>query len=87
MDYRPSGRFDVVILDRVLHMLPDDDTRRRVLHLAMACTGSGGHVLVADEPKHRELIRGALLAGSWQLVKDTRNRTFARKPGAGSPAG
>ncbi len=76
--YRPTAQFDIVILDRVLHMLPDDRLRSAVLQAAMAAVRPGGRVLIADGPKHRALIRGHL--EGWSFFKDTRNRTFATSP-------
>jgi tellurite methyltransferase len=79
--WEPSGRFDVVIIDRVLHMLADDGERLTVLGMAARATRQGGVVLVADGPKHREVIRGFFTSdsGDWTLLKDTKNRLFARK--------
>ena len=56
--YRPEGRFDVVVVDRTLHMLSADD-RLRVLRVLIRATAEDGAVLIADEPSnivalHRE---------------------------------
>ena len=79
--WEPPGPFDLVIIDRVLHMLEDDDERWTVLDKAAAATRDDGFVLIADGPKHRDVIRGYFTdrSGSWTLVKDTKNRLFARK--------
>ncbi|MCB9794870.1 MAG: class I SAM-dependent methyltransferase [Alphaproteobacteria bacterium] len=80
VEYTPERSFDVIILDRVLHMLHDELARRRVLERAAAALRPGGHLLIADEPKHRAFIL-AFLQGlpGWTLVKSTRNRWFARR--------
>jgi SAM-dependent methyltransferase len=79
--WEPTDQFDVVLIDRVLHMLADDDERAAVLDKAATATREGGFVLIADGPKHREVIRGFFVARSedWTLIKDTKNRLFARK--------
>ena len=42
--------FDVVILDRVLHMLAAD-ARIPTLETALGAVAPGGHLLVAERPK------------------------------------
>ncbi len=76
--YRAETRFDIVILDRVLHMVPDTTTRSAVMAAAAAAVRPGGRILVADEPKNLPLIRSHLRG--WTLFKDTRNRAFAIAP-------
>lgn len=78
--FEPPSDYDVVLLDRVLHMLVSDTARSAVLDIAIGATRPGGAVLVADGPKHRDLIRAAFRAPGWTLFKDTKNRTFARRP-------
>ena len=51
--FRSRSKFDVVILDRVLHLLLDDGERDQCLHLAARLTRKGGHVLIADVPANR----------------------------------
>lgn len=49
----PDDTFDIVVLDRVLHMLPNDDTRRRMLEAVRP----EGQLMVADTPKNLPMIR------------------------------
>lgn len=84
--FEPGSTYDVVILDRVLHMLRSDGERSGVLSIAVTATRPGGVVLVADGPKHRTLIRGYFAGLGWEFVKDTKNHTFARRPGGRGPA-
>jgi len=79
--YRPDASFDIVVLDRVLHMLDTDD-RRRMLGSAMEAVTSGGHLLVAEGPQGMKPVREALEAAGWMLVRATRNRLVARRPAA-----
>ncbi len=56
MDYVPSGRFDAVVLDRVVHMLRDDADKAALLARAAEATAAGGFALVADTPSNQPLV-------------------------------
>lgn len=79
--YSTRRRFDVVLLDRVLHLLLDDGERETCLQKTQKLTARAGHVLIADTPKHAPLIhrffeqRGEF----WEINKRTKNFLFARK--------
>lgn len=81
LGYRSRKKFDVVLLDRVLHLLLDDDERLAALGRAARLTRKGGHVLVADVPKNRTLIHGFFdePVNIWALLKRTKNYSFAQK--------
>ncbi|MCB9795576.1 MAG: class I SAM-dependent methyltransferase [Alphaproteobacteria bacterium] len=49
--------YDVVLLDRVLHMLTDDATRFAVLSRATRATRPGGQLLISEYPKQRALLQ------------------------------
>lgn len=57
LEFRSRERFDVVILDRVLHLLLGDAQRRRCLALAAGLTNRTGNILIADTARHQPLIR------------------------------
>lgn len=82
VEYEPSGDYDVVILDRVLHMLKDDSERLVVLEKASAVTKSGGFILIADTPKNQQLIRSFFEGHSegWVKAKDRKGFLFVQKP-------
>ena len=67
-EYDTSSMFDVVVLDRVLHMLSDDHQKLELLGKAAGWTTSGGHVLVADTKSNRITIRGFFEDARWQVV-------------------
>lgn len=73
--FAPNGEFDVVVLDRVLHMLPAED-RVPALERAMGFVVSGGHVLVADTPTNMPSLRAAL--GGWSVSHDRKGLVIAR---------
>ena len=81
VEYEPSGEYDVVILDRVLHMLKEDSERQAVLEKAGAVTKSGGFILIADTPKHQGQIRSFFEGQSerWVKVKDRKGMIFIQK--------
>jgi len=81
VEYEPSGDYEVVILDRVLHMLKDDGERMAVLEKASVVTKSGGFVLIADTPKHQQLIRSffEVHSGDWVKAKDKKGFIFVQK--------
>jgi len=78
--HQPQQEFDLVIPDRVLHMLPEA-ARLIVLTLAMDAVVVGGHLLVAEGPKGVVPVREAIEQRGWSLVRATRNRLIARRQG------
>lgn len=77
--YAPSGRFDLLLFDRILHMLSEAD-RHRVLRRLVPLLAPGGLVLIADEPRHRRDYRACLAdIGTWETLKDTRGFVFLRR--------
>lgn len=60
--YKSKHRFDVILIDRTLHMLATDD-RVAVLDSLLKLSRRGAHVLIADERSH--MIR---FSASWPVV-------------------
>lgn len=56
VEFKPSEEFDVILLDRVLHMLRDDDDRISVLETICQHTKPHGFVLIADTPQNMDLL-------------------------------
>lgn len=78
--YQPVGTFDVVVLDRVLHMLPSDSERRSVLDRAVDSTRHGGFVLVSEYPKQRALLRSYFeKRPAWTARLDQRGFMFVQR--------
>jgi len=77
--YQPPDTFDVVVLDRVLHMLDAED-RPPVLERAMQAVAPGGHLLVAEGPQGMKPVRAAVEQAGWLLPQATRNRLIAQRP-------
>lgn len=80
-EWRPAGTFDVVVLDRVLHLLAGEAERRRVLNRSCRHTRPGGYVLVADTPKQQALLRDFFRARSseWEVTLQRKGFVFARR--------
>ncbi len=58
--FTPDSDFDIVLLDRTLHMLPNDGDRRAVVKRGLQHLAPGGYLLIADEPKHKRLLTDLL---------------------------
>jgi len=71
--------YDVVVLDRVMHMLPSEERRRAMLRRAQSWVAAGGHMLLADTKSNRELIRGGFAGSGWEPVLDKRDFFFVRR--------
>lgn len=78
--YTPQNSFDIVILDRVLHMLDEKD-RLPTLEVALHAVSPGGHILIAEGPKGLAPLRAVIEARGWLLVRAKANRLIARHPG------
>tara|TARA_A100001391_G_scaffold188056_1_gene158392 strand:+ start:533 stop:1048 length:516 start_codon:yes stop_codon:yes gene_type:complete len=50
-NYRWAGPYDVIVVDRTLHMLPADD-RLEMLGALVGATVAGSHLLIADEKRN-----------------------------------
>ncbi|MBL4686487.1 MAG: class I SAM-dependent methyltransferase [Nannocystaceae bacterium] len=79
--FKSRRKFDVVLMDRMLHLLPGDDERRTCLQSAARLTRAGGELLIADTPMHRALIHDFFdrRADTWTVNKRTKNMLFASK--------
>lgn len=73
--------FDVVILDRVLHLLADDAERRRVLERSCQYTRPSGFVLIAETPKQQALLHAFFQArhSAWEVVLQRKGFVFVRR--------
>ncbi|EAR50280.1 hypothetical protein OG2516_14678 [Oceanicola granulosus HTCC2516] len=60
-DYAPEGLFDVVLIDRTLHMMPPP-ARHAVLARLLDHVDAGGWLLIADERSNMAGLR-AVIAG------------------------
>lgn len=79
--WKPDASFDVIILDRVLHLLSDAHERWNVLDRACAHTRPGGFVLIADTLKQQALLRETFEAREpeWRIVLQRKGFVFAQR--------
>jgi SAM-dependent methyltransferase len=80
-DYEPASLFDVVILDRVLHMLDDDAAREQVLIRAGQALRPDGALLVVDYPRNMPFLRRVVsdTFPEWERILDRKNVLFLRR--------
>ncbi|WP_255553579.1 bifunctional 2-polyprenyl-6-hydroxyphenol methylase/3-demethylubiquinol 3-O-methyltransferase UbiG [Maritimibacter sp. DP1N21-5] len=79
--YRASGLFDVILIDRTLHMLPDGP-RLDVLKGLLDHVAEGGWLLIADEPSNVPAMGTALEEhGGWSNEIQSDGYLFARRTG------
>ena len=79
--WQSEETFDIVILDRVLHLLADEEERRQVLDRSSKLTRPGGYVLVADTPQQQGLLQAFFTARSaeWTVTRQRRGLVFAHR--------
>ena len=79
-EYEPDRKFDVVLIDRTLHMLDETD-RLTALHTLLDHVDHDGWCLIADE---RTNIAGfkrvvASRREEWEIVKEQKGYLFLRR--------
>jgi 2-polyprenyl-3-methyl-5-hydroxy-6-metoxy-1,4-benzoquinol methylase len=80
-EYIPNENYDVVVLDRVLHMLDGDEQRLSVLDKSSVATLQGGYIVIADTPKQLKSMRVYFGSRSdeWESIKDKNGFLFMKK--------
>lgn len=73
--------YDVVILDRVLHMLRSDARRIVLLDKVRHWVRPGGHALVVDTRSHRDLIRSYFSEIGWKPILKKKDFLFVQRTG------
>ena len=78
--FESDVQFDVILFDRVLHML-DKPRRLEVLEKSLAWLVDGGWMLIADEPKNMAAFRTVLHAAEneWHFKLDIMGYLFANR--------
>ncbi len=79
-EYEIEGTFDVIIIDRVLHIL-SESARAALLEQVATHVNASGHVLIADMPKNKPAIRSAftLASGPWHVALDKKGLLFLQR--------
>jgi tellurite methyltransferase len=79
-DFEPAGKYDVVVIDRTLHML-EADMRLDVLERVCHAVREDGFVLIADEKSNLPRMREFFEADGhhWTTLKDRKGFLFLQK--------
>jgi 2-polyprenyl-3-methyl-5-hydroxy-6-metoxy-1,4-benzoquinol methylase len=80
VDFTPDGLFDVVLIDRTLHMLAEPD-RLSALTRMIACVAPVGWVLIADEKSNKPGFKDVFAASdaNWATTRDKGGDLFMQK--------
>jgi 2-polyprenyl-3-methyl-5-hydroxy-6-metoxy-1,4-benzoquinol methylase len=80
VSFRTRRRFDVVVLDRVLHLLLSNDERELALENACQHARKRATMLIADGAKHSpQIIRFFAARPEWRALKQTKRFYFAER--------
>ena len=55
-NYEAPDLYNIVVIDRMLHMLQNDKIRNTVLEKSINAVCKAGTIKIADTPKHKSLI-------------------------------
>lgn len=78
--FRPNGLFDIVLVDRTLHMLPEAP-RISVLFKLLGVVRNGGWILIADEKSNMNGFKAVMSAmdNVWNIEKDGSGLLFGQQ--------
>jgi 2-polyprenyl-3-methyl-5-hydroxy-6-metoxy-1,4-benzoquinol methylase len=81
IDYKPPGMYDVVLLDRVLHMFEKHSQRMAVLEKAASVARQDGYILIADMHKNIPRFRSFFdeQHRAWEIIKADKGILFVRR--------
>ena len=80
-NYVAPDLYNIVVIDRMLHMLQNDEIRNAVLEKSSNAVSKAGFILIADTPKHKSLICDYFTSVPkvWKIIKNETNFFFAHK--------
>ena len=80
VSFVPKGEFDVVLIDRTLHMLPKKE-RLDVLERLIGTVPKGGWVLLADERANMQGFKDVFAASveAWETELDAGGTIFLQR--------
>ncbi|MEM9580197.1 MAG: class I SAM-dependent methyltransferase [Pseudomonadota bacterium] len=79
-EFTPEGSFDIIVIDRTLHML-DAGARQTVLARLLGHVRDAGWLLIEDERSNIDGLRRVIAAdaGAWSTHKASKGTLFLRK--------
>ena len=80
-NYEAPDLYNIVVIDRLLQMLQNDEIRNAVLEKFSNAVCKAGFILIADTPKHKSLFCDYFKAVPkvWKIIKNEKDFFFARK--------
>ena len=80
-NYEAPDLYNIVVIDRALHMLQNDEIRNVVLEKSSNAISKAGFILIADTPKHKLLICDYFksVPKFWKIIKNKKNLFFNHK--------
>ena len=81
--WQAEATYDVVILDRILHMLDNDEKRESVLTRAFGALDPGGLIVIVDMAQNIPQIRSFLLwfPVEWEVIHDRKGHLYLKRGG------
>lgn len=78
-NYRPEKTYDVVVLDRIIHMLPTSAEKLEAVRMAADSTADRGYLLIVDTPSNIPLIERTLTNEKWLSIFRKKGFRFFQK--------
>ena len=80
-DYEPTATYDIVVIDRTLHMLLDETVRLNILNRLSQSVRDKGYILIADEKSNLPAMRNLFAndTQSWATMMDKKGFLFVQK--------
>lgn len=75
--YQPEGQFDILLIDRTLHMLTDD-SQEEVLKKLLTALKPSGYLLLIDEVSNMARLKDAAHAIKWTTLLEQGGYWFAQ---------
>lgn len=77
-DFEPTGPIDLIVCDRILHML-SKPTRRKVLGRLLDAAAARAFVIVVDERRNMGAIRDQCRAAGFTMLEETPRMMLAAR--------
>ena len=79
-EYEWCDRYDIIVIDRTLHMLNSVD-RQELLQKLLSITKIGGHILIADEPSNISIFKVIFLESKciWSPILARKGFLFMKR--------
>ncbi len=79
LEFKWHKKFDIVLMDRLIHMFKTDAEKLSLMNNACGLTKRNGYVLIADTPKNKQMILKIFKSSIWNSVFNKNGFTFVNK--------